>query len=70
MKRYEQFNIISPKKESAEIQSFGMIIAEIQNQLSDEYDINIDLSWWQNKHENQVNWLNEEIKWIKMSSKC
>lgn len=56
MKRYEQFNKMFEENETAEIQSFGMIIEEIANAH------NINLDYCKIKHEAQIKWLNEEVE--------
>lgn len=56
MKRYQEFNKIFKQSESAEEQSLKMIIAHIQ----DNYDI--DVSWWEKRHSDQLMWLNEDVE--------
>lgn len=63
MKRYEKFNKLEKVNRNAEIQSFGMIIAQIQEKLLNGHSVHdiTEFNDWEKRHRGQVEWLNEEV---------
>ncbi|AWZ50013.1 hypothetical protein C3495_14295 (plasmid) [Clostridiaceae bacterium 14S0207] len=55
MKKYEIFNKACKENKTAEQQSFEMII----DQIEETYGIN--LNGWEERHKDQIIWLNEEF---------